>query len=196
MSFTTGEVAKICGVSVRTVQYYDRRGILSPSEMSDGGRRMYCEDDVERMKIICFLRELDISLDNIERIFCEDNSREVVSLIIGEHERMLSAEILQKQKKLELVSELRRFLKKDEDSGVNSIGDVVRIMETKRKMRRMRTIILVTGIPVTAAEWISVLVWIMHGIWWPFVVYCGIAVMYGIWVSMYYFKHVEYIFTN
>ena len=38
--YTTGEVAKLCGVTVRTVQYYDTRGILAPSELSEGGRRL------------------------------------------------------------------------------------------------------------------------------------------------------------
>ena len=36
--YTTGELAKLCGVTVRTVQYYDTRGILIPSELSEGGR--------------------------------------------------------------------------------------------------------------------------------------------------------------
>ena len=39
--YTTGEIARISGVSVRTVQYYDDRGILKPSELSEGGRRLY-----------------------------------------------------------------------------------------------------------------------------------------------------------
>ena len=38
--YTTGEIAKLCGVSVRTVQYYDSRNILIPSELSEGGRRL------------------------------------------------------------------------------------------------------------------------------------------------------------
>lgn len=42
--YTTGEIAKLCGVSVRTVQYYDTRGILTPSELTEGGRRLYSED--------------------------------------------------------------------------------------------------------------------------------------------------------
>ena len=44
--YTTGELAKLCGVTVRTVQYYDSRGILIPSELSEGGRRLYSEDDL------------------------------------------------------------------------------------------------------------------------------------------------------
>ena len=54
--YTTGEVAKLCGVTVRTVQYYDARGILVPSEVSEGGRRLYSQKDVERLR--GFLQEL------------------------------------------------------------------------------------------------------------------------------------------
>ena len=64
-TYTTGDIAKICNVSVRTVQYYDTRGILQPTELSEGGRRLYTEQDLEKMKIICALKELDLSLDLI-----------------------------------------------------------------------------------------------------------------------------------
>ena len=69
--YTTGEVAKRCGVTVRTVQYYDTRGILTPSELTEGGRRLYSEADVERMKIICFLRELGLPIDAIAKLLSE-----------------------------------------------------------------------------------------------------------------------------
>lgn len=38
--YTTGDIAKLTGVSVRTVQYYDAKGLLIPNEISDGGRRL------------------------------------------------------------------------------------------------------------------------------------------------------------
>lgn len=44
--YTTGELAKLCNVTVRTVQYYDKRGILIPTELSEGGRRLYTESDL------------------------------------------------------------------------------------------------------------------------------------------------------
>ena len=55
-------MAKLCGITVRTVQYYDTRGILIPSAFSEGGRRLYSEEDLKRLKVICFLRELDRDL--------------------------------------------------------------------------------------------------------------------------------------
>ena len=43
---TTGELAKRMGVTVRTLQHYDREGLLAPSCISEGGRRLYMNKDV------------------------------------------------------------------------------------------------------------------------------------------------------
>lgn len=52
--YTTGEIAKAAKVTVRTVQYYDRQGLLHPSALSEGGRRLYEEKDLTLLKLICF----------------------------------------------------------------------------------------------------------------------------------------------
>lgn len=192
-NYTTGEIAKLCGVSVRTVQYYDNRGILNPSELSEGGRRLYSEEDLEKMKIVCFLRELDFSLDNISKLMREKNSENVISLILGEKENELREELAEKREKLERLEELHRSLKRTERFSVESIGDVAHVMENKKKLRKLHAVLLLTGLPVTLLEWGTVILWIMQGIWWPFVVYTAIAVVYGIWVSRYYFSHIAYI---
>ena len=44
MSYSTGEIAALCQVSVRTVQFYDKEGLLKPETRSEGGRRLYGED--------------------------------------------------------------------------------------------------------------------------------------------------------
>ena len=49
--YTTGEIAKLCGVTVRTVQYYDTRGNLVPSELSEGGRRLTSETNLRGIRI-------------------------------------------------------------------------------------------------------------------------------------------------
>ena len=81
--YTTGELAKLCGVTVRTVQYYDTRGILVPSELSEGGRRLYSEDDLKRMRVICFLRELGLPIDAISQLLAEPDPGSVVSAFLN-----------------------------------------------------------------------------------------------------------------
>ena len=191
--YTTGELAKRCGVTVRTVQYYDTRGILIPSELSEGGRRLYSEDDVKRMKIICFLRGLDLSIDAIAQILKEEHPENVISLLVEQQEKALLEEIADKAEKLEKLRELKNGLKNRAAFSLESIGDIAIIMEGKKKLKRMRWTMLLTGIPVTALQWFSVIFWIVKGIWWPFVVWVLAAAVWGTLVSRYYFRHVKYI---
>ena len=85
--YTTGELAKLCGVTVRTVQYYDSRSILLPSRLSEGGRRLYSEDDLRKMKTICFLRSLGLSIDSIREILDEAHPEQVIALILQQQEK-------------------------------------------------------------------------------------------------------------
>ena len=63
---TVGEVAKKMGVTVRTLQYYDKEGLLSPSAESEGGRRLYTDKDVIILHQIISLKSLGFSLDDIK----------------------------------------------------------------------------------------------------------------------------------
>ena len=110
-AYTTGEVAKECGVTVRTVQYYDARGILCPHTLSEGGRRLYSQEDVQKMKIICFLRELGLSLNDIGQLLEEENPDSVIALLLERQSQILSAEIAQRQEKLKKLDALNRGLK-------------------------------------------------------------------------------------
>ena len=65
---TVHEVSKLAGVSVRTLQYYDKIGLLSPAMRSDVGYRLYDEDDLVRLQQVLLFRELEFSLKEIKRI--------------------------------------------------------------------------------------------------------------------------------
>ena len=191
--YTTGELAKLCGVTVRTVQYYDTRGILLPSALSEGGRRLYSEDDLRRMKIICFLRELDLPIDAISQILQEEHPENVVSLLIEQQETTLSKEIADKETKLEKLRDLKTELKGRTGFSLETIGDIAILMEGKKKLKGMRRMMILTGLPITALQWFSIIFWIVKGIWWPFVVWVLAAAVWGTLISRYYFHHVKYI---
>ena len=191
--YTTGEIAKLCGVSVRTVQYYDSRDILVPSKLSEGGRRLYSEDDLKRMRIICFLREAGVPISRIGELFTEEHPEKVISILLDQQEQELLEEIAEGQKKLEIVESIKRELKDLPNFSVESIGDIAHIMKNKNKLKRMRWTMVLTGIPVTALQWVSIVLWITNGLWWLFMVWACVAIPWGIGVSIYYFNHVNYI---
>ncbi len=191
--YTTGEIAKLCGVSVRTVQYYDTRGILTPSELTEGGRRLYSEDDLKRMKIICFLRDADISINSIGELLSEDHPGSIISVLLEQQEQFLKEEINERQAKLDMLDGIKRELKNIENFSVESIGDIAYAMENKKKMRQLHTILLITGIPLSIIQLTSIILWIATGIWWPFALYVLAAVLYASWGTKFYFKRVVYI---
>ena len=191
--YTTGEMAKLCGVSVRTVQYYDTRGILMPSELSEGGRRLYSEDDLKRMKIICFLRDVGISINSIGELLSEDNPGSVISVLLEQQERLLREEVNERQAKLDMLDGIKRELKSVENFSVESIGDIAYAMENKKKMRQLHAILLITGLPIAIVQWTSVILWIAAGIWQLFALYVLVVIPYAVWVTNFYFKRVAYI---
>lgn len=71
MRLSVSEVAKLCGVSVRTLHYYDHIGLLCPETAVDSGYRWYGAADVEKMQQILFYRELDFSLKDIRDILAD-----------------------------------------------------------------------------------------------------------------------------
>jgi len=191
--YTTGEIAKLCGVSVRTVQYYDSRNILVPSELSEGGRRLYSEDDLKRMRIICFLREAGVPINSIGELFAEEHPEKVISILLDQQEQTLREELEEQQKKLSIVETIKRELKEVKNFSVESIGDIAFVMKNKNKLRKMRWLMVLTGIPVTALQWVSIVLWITHGLWWLFAIWACMAIPWGIVVSISYFKRVAYI---
>lgn len=191
--YTTGEIAKLCGVTVRTVQYYDTRNILVPSELSEGGRRLYSEEDLKRMKVICFLRELDLPINTIAQLLAEEHPESVIDLLLEQQETVLREEISQRQIKLGKLEQLRREIKSVEHFSVESIGDIAYMMENKRKLRQVRAIMLGVGIPLEIMEWASLIYAIHTGIWWPVIVWLFLLVASSAWMVSYYYNNVVYI---
>ncbi len=191
--YTTGEIAKLCGVTVRTVQYYDTRGILIPNELSEGGRRLYSEDDLNKMKVICFLREIGLPLNSISELFSEKDPESVITILLEQQSEVIKGEIEERQNKLQMLEHLKRELKATRDFSVNNIGDIAYMMENRKKLRRVHGVMLAVAIIMEIIEIATVIFWIKSGIWWPFAVGMPFVVAMGIWISVYYFKSVAYI---
>ena len=144
--YTTGELAKLCNVTVRTVQYYDKRGILIPTELSEGGRRLYSESDLQRLKVICFLREVNVPIDAISQLLEEEHPEKVISILIEQQESLLMEEIQEKQEQLEKLRELQLTVQNKESFSLESIADIAVVMKGKKQLKKLYRIILSTGL--------------------------------------------------
>ena len=71
MEYTINQLAKLAGVSTRTLRYYDQCGLLPPKAVRSNGYRIYGETEVNRLQQILFYRELGVDLSEIGRILAE-----------------------------------------------------------------------------------------------------------------------------
>ena len=65
---TVNEVSKLTGVSIRTLHYYDKIGLLHPTEVTESGYRLYDDTALEHLQQILLFRELEFPLKEIKTI--------------------------------------------------------------------------------------------------------------------------------
>lgn len=73
LALKVGDLAQKTGISVRTLHYYDEIGLLSPSQRTEAGYRLYSEDDILRLQQIVSLRQIGFSLKKIRE--CLESSQ-------------------------------------------------------------------------------------------------------------------------
>ena len=70
--YSSGQFARLAGVSVRTIRFYDKQNILKPSYVNPSGARFYTDSDLARLQQILLLKYLGFSLDDIKEMTIED----------------------------------------------------------------------------------------------------------------------------
>lgn len=171
MSYSTGELAELCGVTVRTVQYYDREGILKPESFSEGGRRLYGEKGLKTLQIICMYKQLGLSLSEIKEVLSdEENCKKILLSVLEEREKALDEEIKQKLSQRDSVRVIKEYLAQGRAMTRNSFFDVQTIMKGKHKQRATYAAMLITGIIADAAVITCAVLWGVKGLWLPFAI--------------------------
>ena len=121
------DVAKLTGVTIRTLHYYDEIGLLKPSEVTEAGYRVYNDTDLEVLQQILFFRELDFSLEDIRKIMQNPAYEKEGAL------RKQKELLLQKRRRLDsLISLVDKTLKGEQDMSFQQF-DTTEIEEAKKK---------------------------------------------------------------
>lgn len=193
-NYTTGEMAKLCNVSVRTVQFYDQKGVLHPSAESEGGRRIYNDDDLTKLRIICTLKSIGLSLDSIKSIMESELSEKILTLLLDEQVKMLSSEIDERQKQLEIITVIKNSFTGEANVPANTILDVEHIMGKKNKVRNKKKLTMIyVGVGIAAALGLAFMVWLVaSGFWWGLAAFLSVSII-GLVMSAFIQKDNEYI---
>lgn len=121
------EVARLTGVTVRTLHYYDEIGLLKPSAITQTGYRLYDDGALDTLQQILFFRELDFPLNDIKEIMTNPHYNKAEAL--AKHRELL----LQKRDRLNgLIDLLDNNMKGDKDMSFKQF-DMAEIEANKKK---------------------------------------------------------------
>jgi len=101
--YTVSEVAKLSGVSVRTLHHYDEIGLLKPADVGANGYRYYGQDELLRLQQILFHRELGFPLDEIGQVLDAPDFDRVAAL--KAHRERLAAEAKRTRRLVRTIDE-------------------------------------------------------------------------------------------
>ncbi|NBG87774.1 MerR family transcriptional regulator [Isachenkonia alkalipeptolytica] len=105
---TVGEVAKKLNVTVRTIQYYDQIGLVTPTEFTEGGRRLYSVRDYVKLHQILSLKEFGFSLKEIKEQLMPAGTVEEMNKYLIKQEALIEEEIKRNQVTYELLHKFRK----------------------------------------------------------------------------------------
>lgn len=113
--YSSGEFAARAHVSLRTVRYYDRIGLLSPSAHSDAGARLYNDADLGRMQQILLYKYLGFSLDDIREMTMAGADQHFLLETMRVQQKLVQERIGQMQAVAEALSSTMSALKKGQE---------------------------------------------------------------------------------
>ena len=109
MTYTVGKLAKLAGVSVRTLRHYDSIGLLKPDSVLHNGYRVYNQKSLLRLQQVLLYKELDLELSQIKEIL--DNPGFDALKALSGHRKNLTQKIARLQAIVATVDETIEHLK-------------------------------------------------------------------------------------
>lgn len=130
---TVGEMPKRMGVTVRTLQYYDKEGLLAPSAESEGGRRLYTDKDLIKLHQILSLKSLGFSLNDIKQRIISLNTPEDVANTLSEQADDIRKKIEQLQASLSAIEQLKAEVLQMQTVNFKKYADIIVNLQMKNE---------------------------------------------------------------
>ncbi|CAN2924772.1 MerR family transcriptional regulator [Streptococcus dysgalactiae] len=188
--YSTGELANLAGVSIRTVQYYDQRGILTPTALTEGGRRLYTDSDLEQLRIICFLRDLGFSIEQIRKVLAEENAAQVLELLLVDHIATAKEDLAAKEQQVDIAVKILDRLRKQDPQSLDFLMDISLSMKNQKAWKK-RFITLIVCLTVETLLFVAGAYLLQLTIWKYFLIPVFFLFLLG--TLYWYYQNISYL---
>jgi ubiquinone/menaquinone biosynthesis C-methylase UbiE len=132
--YTTGEFAKKARVSIRTVRYYDKEGILKPNHVNEAGYRLYTDYDFAKLQKILALKYLGFTLEEIMDITINDNDQDYLKKSFHMQQQLIKKKIEQLQLVERSIQETSEILEDKNGLDWNNVINLIHLTNMENSL--------------------------------------------------------------
>ncbi|WP_145455096.1 helix-turn-helix domain-containing protein [Staphylococcus pettenkoferi] len=195
MTYTTGELAKVCGVTVRTVQYYVKKGLIHPISKEHETTRRFDEESKFRMEIILILKGWGLTLKQITQLLNsqDEESRNHLAVLLEQRTLELKNNIQEQQHIYSRLKEIKKYVTGD-DKG-SSLEEVLNLNHAS--IQREKTInvyyaLMKKLVPVSVLELGAITLSLILKKFFPVLLIVPYLIYSSVTVTTFMHKHVSY----
>lgn len=132
--YTTGEIAKMAGVTTRTIRYYDNKGVLSPSSHNSSGHRLYTESDFIKLKRILALKYLGLSLEEVKNTESQSFEKKDIINSLSLQKNIIKNKINYMKVVLHAIESAENSIEDEQNIDWNKTIDIIKILEDEKEL--------------------------------------------------------------
>lgn len=132
--YTTGEFAKRANVSVRTIRYYDDKGLLKPSEVKESGYRYYTDPDFIKLQRIIVLKRLGFTLEDIAEISSRDNDSDYIRESFGLQLSLIQNKLAELHQMEQTITQAKESITNSRDPDWNKLIGLIHLLNMEETL--------------------------------------------------------------
>ena len=133
--YTSGQFARKANVTLRTIRFYDKKGILKPSFRNNNGNRYYTDEDLVKLQQILLLKYLGFSLDEIREITLGSGDWHILQESLSIQKKLVQERIGELQSVLNAIDNTSSAIEKDQDINWNHMMDLIHLTAIERSLK-------------------------------------------------------------
>lgn len=132
--YTTGEFAKMAGVTIRTIRYYDSKGLLKPHGHNSAGHRIYSKKEYIQLEKILALKYLGMSLNDVQLMEKEEFEKRDFKKSLKLQRKIINNKLNHMKMVLNAIQTAEALLETDEKVDVNKTLEMIKILQNEKEV--------------------------------------------------------------
>lgn len=195
MLYQTGELAEMCNVTIRTVQYYDNKGLLSActNNSTHNNRRYFDETSKEKLETILILKSFGFKLKDIKRILDGQVELKVIRALINDKLMQVDKDIRNLKTLQREMKQYQTYISKNSTQPLTKIIDTQQYIKTNRQYNKIPLAFISKLLPLSIVQNVIVIYSIYKKSWKPILLNLPLLFVLTLRITYRYYRSIEYL---